>query len=314
MYDADDLIITKPVKPKALFEAVQKALLIQTKENPNHTRSNRGNPVGKFEKDFSVLLVEDHEVNQRVFTMLMDRMGIGFDIANNGDQAIDMLKEEKFDIIFMDIHMPGMDGIETARWIRSKLKNEQTYIIAMTADDRYANGDLLENTGINEYISKPIHLDSLQEVLSKAVSRTNKRKHFGFISGETQITQNEYSFEVDNKVIDVDVLFGYFPQSGRGDYEALLEMIELFLDEYPERINDLHLALECEDYELGRKTAHTIKGASLTFGAIRLSKTAKDLEDALLIQNREDINRIVRRLDREYITAIDELRRMVEQS
>jgi PAS domain S-box-containing protein len=314
IFDTDELIVTKPVKPKALFEAVQRALSSQIKINQNHKKSNPSYPVEKIGKDISVLLVEDHAVNQRVFSMLMDRMGIGFEIVSSGDQAVKIINEKQIDIIFMDVHMPGMDGVETTRQIRSQLKSDQPYIIAMTADEKYANDELLENIGMNAYISKPVYLGSLQEVLSKAAPTMGNHDSSNSISDVKQTARDESLIEVDPSVIDVDSLFGYFPQSEQDDFDALKKMIELFCDEYPARINELQMALDCDDYELGRKAAHTIKGAGLTFGAVRLSKTAKDLEEALLAQNNEDIDRFVEMLEREYTMAIVELLRMVAQS
>jgi PAS domain S-box-containing protein len=119
-------------------------------------------------KPLKILLAEDNRVNQKVALFTLQRLGYRADVAANGLEVIEALQRQNYDVILMDMQMPEMDGLEATKWIREHLPQEQQpQIIAMTANAMDSDRQTCLDVGMNDYLSKPIKLDSLQEVLSK---------------------------------------------------------------------------------------------------------------------------------------------------
>ena len=128
-----------------------------------------------------ILLVEDNVINQKVATKFLERFGFQAEIANNGREAITLIGDKAYDLIFMDINMPEMDGMETTRQIRS-LKNlsHQPFIVAMTANVMQGDEELYLSSGMDAYISKPINVSEMERVIKIARQRrsTGVRKPY----------------------------------------------------------------------------------------------------------------------------------------
>lgn len=111
-----------------------------------------------------ILVVEDHPINQQLMRAILEKLGYFSTVVNNGQEALDMLSERKFDLIFMDVLMPVMDGYETTRKIRSRFpKEDQPVIIAMTANAIQGDREKCLAAGMNDYISKPVHSSIIAE-------------------------------------------------------------------------------------------------------------------------------------------------------
>ena len=123
----------------------------------------------------SILLVEDNLINQKVASKLLERLSYKTDLANNGIEALQALENQVYDVVFMDIQMPEMDGDEATYEIRKKnSKDVQPYIIAMTAHALEGDREKYIARGMNDYISKPISIEALAIALKKA-SRIEKK-------------------------------------------------------------------------------------------------------------------------------------------
>lgn len=113
----------------------------------------------------SILLAEDNPVNQKVATIMLRRLGYRADVAANGLEVLQALETKHYDMVFMDVQMPEMDGLETTRRIRSS--GIDSLIIAMTAHALEGDREKCLSAGMDEYISKPIKMEELQKVLEK---------------------------------------------------------------------------------------------------------------------------------------------------
>ncbi|AFZ47818.1 PAS/PAC sensor hybrid histidine kinase [Cyanobacterium stanieri PCC 7202] len=117
-------------------------------------------------KNLKILLAEDNTVNQKVALLSLKKIGYLADVASNGLEVIDALQRQHYDVILMDVQMPEMDGLTATRWIRKNYpKDQQPHIIAMTAGAMENDRTLCLDAGMNGYISKPINIDSLKQVL-----------------------------------------------------------------------------------------------------------------------------------------------------
>ena len=124
-----------------------------------------------------ILVAEDNAVNQKVALSLLERIGYRADVAANGQEAIDALHRQPYDVVFMDGQMPEMDGMEATRLIRRRIPaGQQPYIIAMTADALQGDRERYLAAGMNDYISKPIRLEDLVRALLHEVSMQDTPK------------------------------------------------------------------------------------------------------------------------------------------
>ena len=117
--------------------------------------------------DVRVLVVEDNLLNQKVIVKILDKSDLDITIANNGKEALKEIETSDFDLIFMDMEMPVMDGLETTRYIRKNLPSEkQPIIIAMTANAFVEDRDKCLEAGMNDFVSKPVSVDKVKAMLN----------------------------------------------------------------------------------------------------------------------------------------------------
>jgi len=124
-----------------------------------------------------ILLAEDNKVNQKVMLKTLQKMGYSADVVDNGVKAVESMMKNKYDLVFMDVHMPEMDGLEATREIVSKIdKDERPLIIAMTANAMDGDKEMCLEAGMDDYISKPISVKEVQNKLERwSSSRCGKK-------------------------------------------------------------------------------------------------------------------------------------------
>lgn len=127
------------------------------------------NVAGEPLKGIRVLLAEDNSINQIVAKKFLELSGMEVTIANHGQEALDLLETQPFDVILMDVHMPVMDGMEATRQIRMNSKYVDFPIIALTADVVQEERELCINSGMNDFATKPIVPEVLLEIMAKWV-------------------------------------------------------------------------------------------------------------------------------------------------
>lgn len=118
-------------------------------------------------EDLQVLLVEDHEINRLVISKILNHMNIFPDVACDGLEVLDVLKNKNYDVVLMDLHMPNMDGLTAAEYIRKNENIRQPYIIALTANAFAEDKVKCYAAGMNDFISKPVSIDELAAALSR---------------------------------------------------------------------------------------------------------------------------------------------------
>jgi CheY-like chemotaxis protein len=119
---------------------------------------------------FQVMLVEDNLVNQILCRTILKKIGHTVVIANHGQEALDLLDTQHWDVILMDMQMPVMDGLDATRAIRAlELAGQHIPIVAMTANAMESDHQLCLEAGMDDYLSKPFKFGELQAILEKAV-------------------------------------------------------------------------------------------------------------------------------------------------
>jgi len=164
--ESEITILSKPLKQHNLFDHILSIF------RDKKTGQMQDMSVKKLSPDFAkqyplhILVAEDNPVNQKWATKILSKLGYTVDIADNGHIALDMVSKTTYDLILMDVQMPQMDGIEATKMIRVCL-NKQPVIIAMTANVMHGDRMACMNAGMDDYISKPVQLGELVNMLEK---------------------------------------------------------------------------------------------------------------------------------------------------
>ena len=174
--------LTKPVKPAQLLEVLVR-VLADTQPEPERKHAAKLDPLLARRLPLRVLVCDDNAVSQKVAVRLLQQMGYRPDLAGNGNQALDHLDAQAFDLVLMDVLMPQMNGLETARHIRlrqAEAARHPTYagpiaIVAMTACALPGDREKCLEAGMDDYLSKPIKREELQQVLTKWMAVSNNQ-------------------------------------------------------------------------------------------------------------------------------------------
>jgi len=263
--------VHKPVRPiqfrdalLSIFGEDTEALHREEKHAP--TLEERGAPL-------NVLMAEDNMFNRKVALLMLEKMGIHADVAFNGVEAVEKVREKSYDIILMDIEMPEMDGIEATKRIRMMSdEDKQPCIIAMTAHAFSVIKDEYNEAGMNDFIAKPVKYDSLQQVLERNTGLDLTPPV------ETHEIAGEETPGKDQPLLDEAVLKELRGDGGPSSSAFLFELFDAFLSETPDLVNEVSYAIQVQDPSLLARNAHQLKSNSATLGAVRLSKLFSELE------------------------------------
>ncbi|NRF16250.1 response regulator [Vibrio coralliilyticus] len=244
--------------------------------------------------DASILVTEDNKANQLVIREMFKRMGLSMDIAENGRRAIEMVEQYHYDLIFMDISMPEMDGMETCRAIRSMTdeKTCQIPIIALTAHSLSGDKEQFLDAGMNDYLSKPIRLSQLIEKINLFLSdgAINSTEKSDNLESESQtLTQAvinhsmNQDIQVDLELVDEEVLEQMIEDTSA---DVLPMLIDHYIEESNERLRKIYQAMEDRDKETLEFESHTLGSSSLALGNRVLSNLARKIE-CMCLENHE---------------------------
>ena len=220
-----------------------------------------------FLKDINILLVEDNELNQLLAVKVFEKWDKKIDIANNGVEAIEKISTNFYDIILMDIQMPGMDGIELTRYIRSSMGEKSNIpIIALTAHATKGEERRCFENGVNDYLSKPYNFDVL---LNKLYHNLKNNNVDSVLFMESQ--QKEIASE---KLID----FKYLKDFSDGDDTFVKNMISLFLNNTPETMQIILESNKNDDIKILKDEIHKLKSSLSILGMIKASNCVEVIE------------------------------------
>jgi len=201
-----------------------------------------------------ILLCEDNVLNQKLVKSVIENFGFELDTASNGDEGIELLSQNKYDLVLMDLQMPVKDGYQTTDYIRNQM-NSSVPIIAMTAHSLVGEQERCYKEGMNGYVPKPFK----QSVLLKAI--------------KAAMTED---FTIEKKRrID----FSFLDEMACGDEQFKKEMIHLFLEKIPNQVAELEEAFKNNNHDSVKKLAHNMKSSLDIFMLEDLSKCASIIEE-----------------------------------
>lgn len=194
-------------------------------------------------KGSRILLVEDNEMNRLVATTVLEHYGVVFREAMNGQEAVDILQEEKFDLVLMDVQMPVMNGIEATGHIRKEISKDIP-IIALTANAIKGENDKCLQAGMNAYVTKPFE----EEVLIKTIA--------GLLGKEISLKKVQKAASAkDGQLFDLEGL----RKLSRGNDAFVARMVGIFVKAAPESVVEMKSALQANDLDRVRAVAHRLK-------------------------------------------------------
>jgi CheY-like chemotaxis protein len=221
-----------------------------------------------------ILLVEDNEINQKLITKILKRMGYSVDTAENGAEALKIVETKKFDLILMDMQMPVMDGYEATRRIKADERYSGVPIVALTAHAMKGDEQKAKEAGCNGYLTKPIN----KEALFKEIAYHLKSRQ--------------------GRVIDYE---------GEED-EELKEIYMDYLNGLPGVVAQLNEAIKKRNYDQIKLIAHDLKGTGGAFGQKKISILGGQIEKAAKEKKAEVIRFLLKSLSEETDIILDNLK------
>ena len=150
-----------------MFDAIVNSLAEEVAKKVEEAPEIGPSPEPKTAKSLHILLAEDNLINRKLAQTLLERAGHQVTTAKNGKTAVELLEEQDFDLVFMDVQMPEMDGFGATGLIRANPKWTKLPIIAMTAHAMKGDRERCLEAGMNDYVSKPLHVDELRAVIER---------------------------------------------------------------------------------------------------------------------------------------------------
>ncbi len=235
--------------------------------------------IKDFYKEAKILVVDDNRVNQQVAKEMLAKFGCQTDIADHGEQALEMFVQSSYDLILMDCNMPIMDGYDCTKEIRRIEGKPIIPIVAMTANTTQAEKDKCKQAGMDSFLGKPLRLDSLKAELIDRLPPDILP-----LNASTQPSKN--ISVATSASYDSGVVSELFDSIG----DVVYRMIEAFIEDTPVYIESMRGALVEENAKQTRELAHTIKGSAANFGAHQLVETAKSIEKFALDEQIDQCN------------------------
>lgn len=270
-------VLTRPVRRLQLCKMVEFALCLQQVTPVARKSARQGQEVKSPNKQkLNILLAEDDVLSQQISAIVLGRIGLSADFVYNGAEALSAIKARDYDIVFMDMQMPVMNGLDATREIR-KLEGDKKNvpIIAMTASDAADAEQRCLEAGMNDYITKPFDIKRLSQVISACMAGIYGKRPVSPIASKTGVDPIE-----NFPFLDVPAVLPFFGD----DLVRYREFLEDFLSGLPERLQSIEAAYRVGDWISLARGAHTLKGVSATLGAMKLSWLAARLDSQSRVQ------------------------------
>ena len=278
-----DGFLIKPVSPSVLLDTILSVLgrgrIFRTDSQAQPASPKLAN--GDKLAGAHLLLVEDNDINREFATELLRNEGMEVDEAVNGQEALDKVQANEYDAVLMDIQMPVMDGLESARRIRAltNAAGEERFatlpIIAMTALAMAQDAQTSQAAGMNDHVTKPIAPDRLLEVLSRWIQLPGKRRQ----------ESDDAKSQIDDLPDDLKALSRINAQDGLrrigGKADAYRRQLGRFSQHYAGAISQLRELVASGDLQRAEEYCHSLKGVTGNIGAQALYGLITSIDDQL---------------------------------
>jgi signal transduction histidine kinase/CheY-like chemotaxis protein len=289
----DASVLAKPFTTLDFQRVLARTLGLETMVSTEMT-----DPQGQYfaSAHMRVLLVEDHVINQKLATVLIERDGHTVQVANNGQEALDLLAEQPFDLVLMDMMMPVMDGIEATKRLRASEQGIRMPVVAMTANAMPIDRERCLKAGMDDFISKPIEFAELRRVLGRYAPPGSDQTND---SENTIAGSDQAAFSGEYVAVDFD----YAGALLAADQEVVDIIADVFQEQWPLDLARMRDGAGAADQSLVLHAAHSLKGTLGLFGAKPAVALARQIEEMVQtgqqtkqVCDKSDINQLVDRL------------------
>jgi len=266
-------------------------------------------PIENVFSDFHpvILLVDDNAVNRKVANEILKKSGCQVDLAESGFVALDKVENklktgENYDIIFMDIQMPDMDGVETTQELKKRFPELTSPIVAMTAYSMKEDRDRFLSQGMDDYIAKPIRAQHLIWKVKELIGNVEGRK--------LEMKQKEIAQEISLPILDKEIIDQL---KAIGGADLVLSVFEDFVMESNELVEGAVTAYATGDIPTVKSNLHTLKGSAGTVGVSQVAEIAKDAEWRLKSDDTSTLSEALPQLQRAYRKFLDNYEGLLEE-
>ncbi len=223
-----------------------------------------------------VLVVDDNIINQKVAAKMLERLACSVDVVSDGQQAVDAVKRQPYDLVLMDVQMPVMDGLDATKNIRT-MEGElrHTIIIAVTANAIQGDRERCLASGMDDYLPKPIKQQDIQSMISKWITAASPD-----LSGHPANRGTE-AIVIDPVRIDQIMEIG--------DESLLVELFTLYLDDLTQFEQSVASAFREKDFRTIYENSHKLKGSSANIGVEPVRQACIAMEEFAKQQNAAQI-------------------------
>ncbi len=288
--------VTKPARSRTLRNKLELLLADDSRvASATHVGVARRSSEKSTEADsLRVLLTEDNPINRRVAELMLAKLGHQVETAFDGEEAIRALQQASYDVVLMDVQMPGMDGLEATRVIRAELpRAQQPHIVALTASVLAGDREACLAAGMNDYLTKPLSLGSLRVALAEAQALSENAAVAGVLPASMGVDVSVGS-GVDPRVLDALV-----SELGNAEPDLRRQLIDGYLDQSGPQIAELIEAAAKADPLTVRRLAHLMRSSSAMLGAQTLAELLGTAEQ-IAGSEAGDLNQVANSIRSEY--------------
>lgn len=250
----------------------------------------------------NILSVEDHPVNRAIFSELLEGMNCYVDSESDGVAAVERIKRSRYDLIFMDIQMPVMDGLEATRIIRQSPGYETTPIIAVSASSFVAQSGKSSYTelGFNDWLLKPYDAERLNRIIKRWTDQTDAMPGSNPVQSKTII-----------RALNPDTIAALRKLYPANDPAGFNQLISATIDTFDRLFDELQTAISGQDRPTITRLSHGMKSISGNLGASRLLTASGDLETRANLEDFSELHRMTKRMTIEYSQVRRELTQLL---
>lgn len=287
--------VSKPIKQSQLYNIILNVTIKDLDEVEVEERKMVDRDMAS-KLPMKILIAEDNIINQKLILKILSQLGYKADVVGNGIEVIETLKRQRYDIIFMDIQMPEMDGLEATKFINQTWHNEdRPTIVAMTANVMHGDKEKCINAGMDDYISKPVLIDEVQKLIIKWSEFTKNKKNISRQNIKTSL------------MLDSDIIYGL---KEIDDSNHFKDVVNLYLDVAPILIGEIKKAFSAKDFESLKRAAFNLKRASLNLGANRLAEVCVKVESLDTNLDIDEVKNLVERVENIYKLTLQEIKQL----
>jgi signal transduction histidine kinase/CheY-like chemotaxis protein/HPt (histidine-containing phosphotransfer) domain-containing protein/HAMP domain-containing protein len=291
--------LTKPIKPSQLYDVLMTVFagrptrLVEPVSQPEAEPPQLSQTL-----PLRILVAEDNAVNQQLALLLFKKLGYRADVASNGLEALDALERQPYDVVFMDVQMPEMDGLEATRRLRERWP-ERPRVVAMTANAMQGDREACLAAGMDDYVAKPIRVEELVEALRRCTPGVAAPE----APARMAIDGQDGSPTPLRGVLDPAAIERLVVTLGDEGSDLVAELVDTFFDQAPDLLETLRRGLSESNASEVRRAAHSLKSNGAVLGALHLTAVCREAEAAAAAHNLTLAQELAPMIEAEYERA-----------